>query len=144
MIIHILVKEKRKEWEDVIKRVLFHADKLKFHSISFPGVGTGGRGLSAKMIAKAMYSACREFTKSEPNYLKKIRMVLFQEAVFHTIKDHVSDQVESKKSKLPALGKLFKGKSKQSSIVFSITIDSESKFQAAVKDLEGFIKNEFM
>ncbi|KAK3598153.1 hypothetical protein CHS0354_013662, partial [Potamilus streckersoni] len=146
MVIHMAAQNKRKEWEDMIVRVLHQADQLKCESISFPALGTGGKGLSPKKIAQAIYSSCTEFANSHPVCLKKIRVVLFKKTMltefYQAIKDYSPGQQESRFSRFLVGGTLFRERSRQNNLVFNITIDSEMNFKAVVRDLEGFVKNE--
>ncbi|KAK3600832.1 hypothetical protein CHS0354_014193 [Potamilus streckersoni] len=146
MIIHIAVQNKRKEWENIIRPVLRHADRLRLNSISFPALGTGGKVLSPKKIAKAIYSACTDFAKSQPVCLKKIRVVLFKTKMLtefvQTIGYCRSSQEETTLSEHPVDRTKVMEKSDPISLIFSISTDSESNFKAAVEDIEGFVKNE--
>ncbi|KAL3863575.1 hypothetical protein ACJMK2_005326 [Sinanodonta woodiana] len=142
-IIHMVAKDKREDWEDMIKQVLCQADKLTYQSVSFPALGTGGKGLSPETIAQAMYSACAEFAKSRPNSLKQIRVVLFQDTMWTTFVEAIKVD-SSGRSESKTVGRLPRTREKMSSLVLSITADSRSNAQSAIRDIESFVKSEIM
>ncbi|KAK3600834.1 hypothetical protein CHS0354_014195 [Potamilus streckersoni] len=136
-IIHLVAQDKKEDWKNMIEHVLCQADKLSFKSVSFPALGTGGKGLSPEKIAQAMYSACAEFAKSRPHNLKQVRVVLFQDTMQTTF-------VEAIKGHSSEVGRETKTRKKKSSLMFSITTDSKSNAQSAIRDIESFVKSEIM
>ena len=77
-IFHIVFS--RDKLEQTIYACLERAEKLKYSSIAFPAIGTGGGSISPQSAANAVVNALKKFTtKKNPKYLKVIRMVLFQQ-----------------------------------------------------------------
>jgi len=61
-----------------VMKCLQEAEKKAISSISFPAIGTGNLGISAKSCAHAMLSAIRDFSDKQPTSLKLIKMIVFQ------------------------------------------------------------------
>ena len=57
---------------------LQEADKRRVTSISFPAIGTGILGMSAKSSANTMLSAVRTSSDQQPAHLQLIKMTIFQ------------------------------------------------------------------
>ena len=62
----------------LVMRCLQEAEKKSISSISFPVIGTGNLGISAKSCADAMLSAIRDFSNKQPTSLQLIKMIVFQ------------------------------------------------------------------
>ena len=54
------------------------AEKKRFHSISFPAIGTGVHSYPAAKAAKAIADALKKFIASKPKHVKVIRMIVYQ------------------------------------------------------------------
>ena len=65
--------------EQTIYSCLERAEKLKYSSIAFPAIGTGGGNVAPQSAANAVVNALKKFTKKNPKYLKVVRMVIFQQ-----------------------------------------------------------------
>ena len=77
-IFHIVFS--RDKLEQTIYACLERAEKLKYSSIAFPAIGTGGGSISPQSAANAVVNALQKFTtKKNPKYLNVIRIVLFQQ-----------------------------------------------------------------
>ena len=77
-IFHIVFS--RDKLEQTIYACLERAEKLKYSSIAFPAIGTGGGSISPQSAANAVVNALQKFTtKKNPKFLNVIRMVLFQQ-----------------------------------------------------------------
>lgn len=61
-----------------VMKCLQEAEKKAISSISFPAIGTGNLGISAKSCAHAMMSAIRDFSHEQPTSLQLIKMIVFQ------------------------------------------------------------------
>lgn len=59
-------------------KCLQEADKRRVTSISFPAIGTGILGMSAKSSANTMLSAVRAFSDQQPAHVQLIKMTIFQ------------------------------------------------------------------
>ena len=57
------------------------AEKKRFHSISFPAIGTGVHSYPAAKAAKAIADALKKFIASKPKHVKVIRMIVYQPRV---------------------------------------------------------------
>ena len=61
-----------------VMKCLQKAETKGISSISFPAIGTGNLGISAKSCADTMLSAIRDFSDKQPTSLQLIKMVVFQ------------------------------------------------------------------
>ena len=61
-----------------VMKCLEEAEKRRITSISFPAIGTGNLGISAKSCANAMLSVIRDFSYKQPTSLQLIKMIVFQ------------------------------------------------------------------
>lgn len=77
---------------------LQEAEKKRVTSISFPAIGTGILGMSAKSSANTMLSAVRAFTDQQPAHVQLIKMTIFQRDM---IKDIRSAMYEASGQKIP-------------------------------------------
>lgn len=77
---------------------LQEADKRRVTSISFPAIGTGILGMSAKSSANTMLSAVRTFSDQHPAHVQLIKMTIFQRDM---IKDVRSAMYEASGQKIP-------------------------------------------
>ena len=69
----------------VLVKCLHEAEKKGISSISFPAVGTGNLGLSAKSSLSAMLGAILEVSKEKPKSLKLVKMTIFQKSMIKDI-----------------------------------------------------------
>ncbi|XP_068692521.1 protein mono-ADP-ribosyltransferase PARP14-like isoform X2 [Montipora foliosa] len=81
--------------EDSIKSwvitCLQKAEKAKMSSISFPAIGTGNLGLSAKQSAKVMLSAIQDFSNKRPSSMQIVKMVVFQEEMMKDVRSAIEE-----------------------------------------------------
>lgn len=70
----------------VLVKCLHEAEKKGISSISFPAVGTGNLGLSAKSSVSAMLGAILEVSKEKPKLLKLVKMTIFQKSLIKDIR----------------------------------------------------------
>ena len=82
-----------------IIQCLQDAEKKRITSISFPAVGTGILGMSAKSCAHTMLSAIREFANQQPAHVQLVKMTIFQKDM---IKDVRSAMYEASGAKPPS------------------------------------------
>ena len=82
-----------------IIQCLQEAEKKRITSISFPAVGTGILGMSAKSCAHTMLSAIREFANQQPAHVQLVKMTIFQKDM---IKDVRSAMYEASGAKPPS------------------------------------------
>ena len=75
-IFHIVFEQKK--FVKTFASCLERAEKMKYHSIAFPAIGTGFGNYPPAQAADAVVKALKQFTKKKPQHLKVIRMVLFQ------------------------------------------------------------------
>ena len=61
-----------------VMKCLQEAEKKSMSSISFPVIGSGNLGISAKSCADAMLSAICDFSNKQPTCLQLIKMIVFQ------------------------------------------------------------------
>ncbi|KAG2459583.1 PAR14 polymerase, partial [Polypterus senegalus] len=65
--------------KEMVKQSLQQCEHLKLSSVSFPALGTGQAGIDPSLVANAMIDSIVEFaSKSNVQFLKKIRIVIFQ------------------------------------------------------------------
>ena len=69
-----------------LTQCLQEAERNRMSSISFPAVGTGILGVSAKSCAHAMLSAILQLSKETPKSLKLVKMTIFQESMIKDIR----------------------------------------------------------
>ena len=98
--------------KDYLMRCLQEAERNRISSISFPAIGTGNLGVSAKSCAHAMLSAILELSKEKPTALKLVKMTILQEDMIKDIRSAMEEASGVKFSQehrwLKALGKGFK------------------------------------
>ena len=63
------------------------ADSLNLTSMSFPAIGTGAIGFSARDCAEIMLSAADEYSKENPRNLGLVRIIIYQQVM---LKDFLS------------------------------------------------------
>lgn len=61
-----------------VMKCLQEAEKMGITSISFPAIGTGNLGISARSCVDTMLSAIRGFSDKQPKSLQLIKMIVFQ------------------------------------------------------------------
>ena len=82
-----------------IMKCLQEAERKGLSSISFPAIGTGNLGVSARDCAHTMLSAIRDFNVQKPNCMQLIKMMIFQKEMikdFRSAIEEVSGQVSEK------------------------------------------------
>ena len=77
---------------------LQEAEKQRVTSISFPAIGTGILGMSAKSSANTIMSAIRAFSDQQPAHVQLIKMTIFQRDM---LKDVRSAMYEASGQKFP-------------------------------------------
>lgn len=76
------------------------AQKLKLKSIAFPALGCGSGGYPAKAVAKIMAQEVLKHAKYDPNPLKEITFVLFDEETFKGFEKNALGYLEYIENKL--------------------------------------------
>ena len=69
-----------------VMKCLQEGEKKSISSISFPAIGTGNLGVSAKSCADAMLSAIRDFSDKRPTSLELIKMIVFQKEMIKEVR----------------------------------------------------------
>ena len=85
-----------------VLQCLQEAENNSISSISFPAIGTGNIGISAKACAHAVLSAIQELSKQKPTSLKLIKMTVFQESMLKDIRSAMEEASGVKPSQEPA------------------------------------------
>ena len=70
---------------------LQEAEKAKMSSISFPAIGTGNLGLSARQSANVMLSAIRDFSDKQPSSMQVVKMVVFREEMMKDVRSAMEE-----------------------------------------------------
>ncbi len=86
-----------------ILQCLQEAEKRSISSISFPAIGTGKLGTTAKSCALAMLSAIRELSKQKPVSLKLIKMAIFQKPMIKDFRLALAEECGEKPVAEPGL-----------------------------------------
>lgn len=68
---------------DSIVKCLKRADMHGRTSITFPAIGTGNMGVGAKESSEQMLAAITKFAQEPPTSLNLVRIVIYQEQMFH-------------------------------------------------------------
>lgn len=85
-----------------VLQCLQEAENNSISSISFPAIGTGNIGISAKACAHAVLSAIQELSKQKPTSLQLIKMTVFQESMLKDIRSAMEEASGVKPSQEPA------------------------------------------
>jgi len=86
-----------------IMKCLQEAEKKNISSISFPVIGTGNLGISAKSCADAMLSAIRDFSNKQPTSLQLIKMIVFQTEMIKEVRLAVKEASGEKANEKPGI-----------------------------------------
>ncbi|KAL9974244.1 hypothetical protein ACROYT_G011259 [Oculina patagonica] len=98
-----------KSLEAAVLQCLQEAEKRSITSISFPAIGTGNLGISAKSCALSMLSATHEFSKQNPVSLKLIKMTIFQKPMIKEFRLAMVEESGEKPVAQPGLVRKFIG-----------------------------------
>ena len=82
-----------------IMKCLQEAERKGLSSISFPAIGTGNLGLSARDCAHTMLSAICDFNAQKPKSMQLMKMIIFQKEMmkeFRSAMEEASGQVSEK------------------------------------------------
>ncbi|XP_068724841.1 protein mono-ADP-ribosyltransferase PARP14-like [Montipora capricornis] len=82
---------------------LQEAEKVKMSSISFPAIGTGNLGLSAKQCATVMLSAIQDFSDQLPSSMQIVKMVVFQEEMMKDVRSAIEEASGKVSQEKPSL-----------------------------------------
>ena len=85
-----------------VLQCLQEAENNSISSISFPAIGTGNIGMSAKACAHAVLSAIQELSKQKLTSLQLIKMTVFQESMLKDIRSAMEEASGVKPSQEPA------------------------------------------
>ena len=88
--------------KEYMLQCLQEAENNGISSISFPAIGTGNIGISAKACAHAMLSAIQELSKRTPTSLKLIKVTIFQESMIKEFQSAMEEASGVKPSQEPA------------------------------------------
>ena len=78
-ILHVLAPPTSNGLQNIVRVVLRKADEEKLCTVSLPAIGTGEHGFTPEEAAEGICEAIVEFSKANPNHVKCIKVVLFQE-----------------------------------------------------------------
>lgn len=80
MVFHIVAPNNKKAstLSQTVIACLKEAESLKFNSIAFPAIGTGGLSYKPTVAAQKMFEAIIEFVQTHPVHLKQVRIVVFE------------------------------------------------------------------
>ncbi|XP_038071270.1 protein mono-ADP-ribosyltransferase PARP14-like isoform X2 [Patiria miniata] len=93
-IFHVVTPRTVEEIKTVVLRSLNEAEKIKLKSVSFPALGTGQAGQSVADCASAIMTAVGEFAvRKKPQYLRLIRLVIFQRDMVSGFQDALQKEV---------------------------------------------------
>ena len=65
--------------KEIVKKCLDKAESLKMRSISFPAFGFGQGGYSVHEVAEPMLTAFRDFGRQSPQFVRVIRVVIYDQ-----------------------------------------------------------------
>lgn len=84
-------------------KCLQEAEKKGISSISFPAIGTGKLGISAKSCADTMLSAIRDFSDKQPTSLQLIKMIVFQTEMIKEVRLAIKEASGETTSEKPGI-----------------------------------------
>ena len=92
-VFHILVPQNHKQMlGKTVAACLKRAEKLKLVSIAFPAIGTGILAYSLEEAAQGICSSIIAFgQKTNPEYVKRVRIIIFQKEMYQSFKDKLSE-----------------------------------------------------
>ena len=95
-----------------VMKCLEEAEKRprRITSISFPAIGTGNLGISAKSCANAMLSAIRDFSGKQPTSLQLIKMIVFQIEMMNEVRLAIKEASGKTTTEKPGMIKRFGSK----------------------------------
>ncbi|KAL4231447.1 Poly (ADP-ribose) polymerase [Mactra antiquata] len=154
---HILFVDTKRnltDWKDMVLNALKLAESQGLKSISFPALGTSVKLIPIQM-AHVICEGISDFKNSNPNHIKEVRLVIFQE-------DMVTDFIEGCKQSVkgqPAgnhFGRRHSSQGRQphddqsksidshDSQVVTIYAENEEKGSRAVKTFERLVREEWV
>ena len=89
-ILHIVPSQTMNVTASVVN-CLQKAEKNKIASITFPVIGSGNFGMTAKESTKVMLSAIRDFSDQQPKFLQIVKMVIFQKEMMKDIRSTIEE-----------------------------------------------------
>ena len=81
-----------------VLKCLEEAESRGLSSISFPAIGTGNLGITAKSCARAVMAAIRELSIQKPKSLKLVKMTVFQKSMIKDVRSAMDEVSERKPS----------------------------------------------
>ena len=92
-VFHVVVPVSHKQMlGKTIAACLKRAEKLHLNSIAFPAIGTGNLGYSLEEAASEICSSIIAFgQKTNPFYVKQVRIVIFQQEMYQSFRDKFTD-----------------------------------------------------
>ena len=107
------------------------AERRGISSISFPAIGTGNVGISAKSCAVSVLSAIREFSKQKPVSLKLIKMTIFQKPMIKDFRLAMDAESDEKPTAQPGFQKLIRARFEAMADVFKCGLRGKKETQTA-------------
>lgn len=138
-IIHLSARSSMSNWQKSIVMCLNEVEDMGFSSISFPALGTGGKGITPQSIAKTFVSAIFEYTTSKQcqNSKKTVRIVILDNTMFETFKKSIKDALNKKMvSDKRFVPKLFRRQCAKENDTIAMCADSTKCVSGIVKKLE--------
>lgn len=86
-----------------VMKCLQEAEKKGLSSISFPAIGTGNLGVSARECAQTMLSAIRVFNDQQPISMQLIKMVIFQKEMVKDVRMAIEEASGETSSQKPGI-----------------------------------------
>ncbi|XP_053377235.1 protein mono-ADP-ribosyltransferase PARP14-like [Mercenaria mercenaria] len=79
-IIHVKAKNSVAGWKKTVTKCLAEVEKSSLNSVSFPALGTGGKGFPPSEIAKTMMEAFQDYILGESyqGYLRNVRIIVYE------------------------------------------------------------------
>ena len=74
-----------------VMKCLREAEKRGLSSISFPVIGTGNLGVTAKSCAETMLSAVCDFNNHQPVSLKLLKLIIFQKEMIKDVRQAIEE-----------------------------------------------------
>ena len=117
---------KGKNLTKTVQSCLELAETRRFHSISFPAIGTGVHAYPAADAAKAIADALKRFIASKPKHVKTIRIILYQP---HVHKEFVTAFNSIGESSGGLLSYLYSGVTKAVKSLFANSNDDDEEME---------------
>ncbi|XP_052798275.1 protein mono-ADP-ribosyltransferase PARP14-like isoform X2 [Mya arenaria] len=98
-ILHLVAGKNIDQWRKCVKRCLRTAEAENLPTVSFPAIGTGQCGQSAKNIADALATTVKQYVESTKyrGVLRAIRIVIFDQEVLDVFRTTINKRLFAKR-----------------------------------------------